>query len=147
MKSDRALFEKLTDEDLDVDFEKVPKKFASLEELRESIMRNLEVLLNTRVALHWQDSVENGVINDTFPFSYGVNVTGSVFVDNVFEMQELESQVESVIRRFEPRLHDVKVQMEVRQNPTRVFANVDANVIVEDQKIALFFPVVVNNPE
>ena len=145
MRAERALFEKLTDEDLDIDFEKVPKKFASLAELRDSIMENLELLLNTRVSLHWRDYVEDDAINDTFPFAYGINATGAIYTDNVFEMQELEARIAGVIRRFEPRLHDISVQMEVKENPKSVFANIDANVIVDDQKIALFFPVAMNN--
>ena len=145
MRAERALFEKLTDEDLDIDFEKVPKKFASLAELRDSIMENLELLLNTRVSLHWRDYVEDDAINDTFPFAYGINATDAIYTDNVFEMQELEARIAGVIRRFEPRLHDISVQMEVKENPKSVFANIDANVIVDDQKIALFFPVAMNN--
>lgn len=147
MRAERALFEKLTDEDLDIDFEKVPKKFASLAELRDSIMENLELLLNTRVSLHWRDYVEDDAINDTFPFAYGINATGAIYADNVFEMQELETRIAGVIRRFEPRLHDISVQMEVKENPKSVFANIDANVIVDDQKIALFFPVAMSNTD
>ena len=145
MKADRALFEKLTDEDLDVDFEKVPRKFASLAELQNSILENLQLLLNTRVAIRWKEYIENDAINDAFPFSYGVNATGAVFADNVFEMQDLEAHILNVIKKFEPRLHDINVQLEVKQSPTRVFVNVDANVRVEEQEIALFFPVVMTN--
>jgi type VI secretion system lysozyme-like protein len=134
-----SLFEKLIDENPEELFEKKPKRFSTFNELQESIFRDLSRLLNTRVSIFWK---ENKI---TVPYSYGVNVTAPMSAENVFEIQELETRIDNVIRQFEPRLINAKSQvLNVGNDPSSVFINIEATVILEDRKTPLSFPIVID---
>ncbi|MDR3179954.1 MAG: type VI secretion system baseplate subunit TssE [Holosporaceae bacterium] len=136
------LFEKLIDEDTDVPFEKKPKRFSSPEELQASILADLSRLLNTRVAIFWQDYVEK---NSAIPFAYGINMTGALSADNVFDLQELESRIDAVIARFEPRLINAKCSiLSIGSDHASLCINVDATVIIENRRTLLSFPMVLD---
>ncbi|MDR1335103.1 MAG: GPW/gp25 family protein, partial [Holosporaceae bacterium] len=127
-----ALFKKLIDEDISVTFEKNPKRLCTSNELRESIVEDLSMLLNTRVASFWNEcSAKNKEY--PIPFSYGTNVTDAIFSENVFDMQEVELRIDDAIRRFEPRLMDAKSSIvSYSQDFSTVFINIDAVMIVEN---------------
>jgi type VI secretion system lysozyme-like protein len=136
-----ALFEKLTDEDPETQFERIPKRISDVDELKRSIIEDLSRLLNTRVAPLWKN-----ICKITTPFSYGVNVTAPTSAENVFEIQELEARINDVIKQFEPRLLDIQSHVvNVGSDPSILFVNVEATVKVEDRKIPLSFPIIVGS--
>lgn len=136
------LFERLTDEELDILFENNPKRFSSLSEKQSLILKDLSVLLNTRVALLWQNYVSKVPI----PYAYGVNVTCTVSAENIFEIQQLEKRIDDVIKRFEPRLINAKSHvMGTGTDPSTLFVNIEAEVMIRGHKTPLTFPVVVES--
>jgi type VI secretion system protein ImpF len=135
------LFERLIDDNPDEQFEKYPKRFSNFQELQDSIARDLSFLLNTRVSLFWKNCCEK----TTIPYCYGVNVTAPTSAENVFEIRELESRVNDVVRQFEPRLGNVKSQVVgVGTDPGCVFVSIDATVNIENRKTPLSFPVAID---
>ena len=138
----KPLFEKLVDEDTEVPFEKTPKRFSSLIELQSSIIEDLSRLLNTRIAIFWKNRADKSLYT---PFSYGINITSDISAENVFAMQELEARIEKVIAQFEPRLMNAKAHVQgTGSDPSFLFVNIDAIVIVENRRVPLSFPVVLN---
>lgn len=136
------LFEKLVDEDIEIAFEKQPKRFSSLAELQSSIIEDLSRLLNTRIAIFWKNCADKSL---STPFSYGINITSDISTENVFAMQELETRLEKVIAQFEPRLINAKAHIQGTGNdPSFLLINIDAMVILENRRIPLSFPVVFN---
>ncbi|MDR1333993.1 MAG: type VI secretion system baseplate subunit TssE [Holosporaceae bacterium] len=140
MSNTVPLFEKLTDEAPEAQFEKVPRRFPTLEEVQNSIREDLTRLLNTRIAILWKNR------KDLTPFSYGVNITAPTSAENVFEIQELENSIDKIIKLFEPRLKDVKSKI-VRfgNDPRSLFVNINATTEFENQRTPLSFPVVIDS--
>ncbi|MDR2781031.1 MAG: type VI secretion system baseplate subunit TssE [Holosporaceae bacterium] len=135
------LFERLIDDNQDELFEKNTKRISTFREFQESILRDLSRLLNTRVSVSWK----NYPSKITIPYSYGVNVTAPMSVENVFEIRELESRIDDVIRKFEPRLINAKSQVVgVGSGPSGVFVNIEAIVNIENRKTPLSFPIVID---
>jgi type VI secretion system lysozyme-like protein len=141
MANERSLFEKLIDEDTEIKFEKNPKRFRSFADLQRSIAEDLSLLLNTRVATFWKNNYSKSAI----PFAYGVNLIGSVIAENPAEMQQVASEIDGVIRQFEPRLINAKSCVQAMEaDPCALYVTIDANVIFEDRKTPFSFPVVIN---
>jgi type VI secretion system lysozyme-like protein len=139
MPYDMPLFEKLIDEDVDIPFEKSPKKFFSFKELQHSIREDLSRLLNSRVSPCWRSYCNDNIVT---PFSYGINLTGSTFVESVFEVQELETNINNVVKQFEPRLMDAKSRfVNGSADPATAFVMIDASMLVEGRVVQLSFPV------
>ncbi|GHT91788.1 hypothetical protein FACS1894122_04720 [Alphaproteobacteria bacterium] len=137
------LFDRLIDEDIDVPFEKNPKKYSSREEYQTAIMIDLSRLLNTRVSMFWRNYAEKNKV--VLPFLYGVSVTGVLSADSVFELQELEARIEAVIAQFEPRLVDTKCSIQTIGNDhASLFINIDAAMIFENRRAFISFPVVID---
>ena len=136
------LFEKLLDEDTEIPFEKVPNAFMTFEELQKSIMDDVSRLLNTRISVFWKDYAQK---NQMTPFSYGVDITAAISTENVVEMRELEVRIENALKTFEPRLIEPKVYVQgVGNDPSSLFINIDALVEMENRRVPLSFPVVLN---
>ncbi|MDR2267867.1 MAG: type VI secretion system baseplate subunit TssE [Holosporaceae bacterium] len=137
------LFERLIDEDVEIPFEKTPKRFSSQAEIQESIMKDLSNLLNTRVSTFWKDyGDKSGAI---LPFAYGVNVTDcSISAESVFELQELQKRIDNVIALFEPRILNAKSNItSISEDRTSLCITIDASIMVENQRRFLSFPIVV----
>jgi len=133
------LFERLIDEDLDEVFEATPKRFSTPEELRSSIQKDLENLLNTRSASLWKKFDSSAL------YSYGVNITAPASAPNVFEIQKLESEIDDAIKQFEPRLIDAKSRLVcIEDDPSKVRVSIDAMVMLENRKTPLSFPIVID---
>jgi type VI secretion system protein ImpF len=131
-----SLFDKLIDENPEESFEKNPKRFFTIGELQDSILKDLTYLLNTRVSPFWKQN--------RLPFSYGVNITAPMSVENVFEIQELESRIDEVIGQFEPRLINAKsTVVNMGNDPSAIFVTIDAMIHSENHRTPLSFPLVI----
>jgi type VI secretion system protein ImpF len=85
----------------------------TIRDLKQSVRRDLENLLNTRVyPLHWPEHL------DELPrslISYGIpDITGAL-IDSDERQEDLRASIEQTIRQFEPRLRNVKVSLSRRQ--------------------------------
>ncbi|MDR1362363.1 MAG: type VI secretion system baseplate subunit TssE [Holosporaceae bacterium] len=140
----KPLFERLVDEDTEVPFEKMPRRFSSTAEIQESIRQDLSRLLNTRVSVFWKEYCDKN--RSPLPFAYGVNVTDcSMSAESVFELQELEKRIDNIIALFEPRILNAKSSI-VRpgDDHTSLYINIDATVMIENRRTFLSFPVVMD---
>lgn len=104
------MFEKLTDEKPGLTEPTPSLRSATVSELRESVVRHLEVLLNTRRS--------DADIDPAFEESnksvltYGVADFTSLLLANTFDREGLRRSMERSIRLFEPRLTHVELTME-----------------------------------
>jgi type VI secretion system lysozyme-like protein len=135
----RPLFEKLLDEELEIQFEKNPKNSSSLSELQDSIINDMSLLLNTRVPIFFKN-----LANRCAPLSYGINLTDAIYAENVFEIKKMESKIKKITEQFEPRLTDVKVSVQkTGVDPSFLFINIDGIVVFENRRTQLSFPLVI----
>ncbi|MDR2646288.1 MAG: type VI secretion system baseplate subunit TssE [Holosporaceae bacterium] len=134
-----TLFEKLIDENPEESYEKKFNGFSTVNHMQDSILKDLSYLLNTRVSSLWKR------IGNKVPYSYGVNITAPSSAENVFEIQELESKINDAIEQFEPRLINAKSQViNFGNDSSCIFVNIEAQVIFENRKVPLSFPIILD---
>ena len=89
--------------------DRVPSREESIRAYRNSVLRDLEWLLNTRrTIIEVPDSLPN-LQNSTF--CYGLPDVSSLSADSAEVRQSLMRGIERTIHRFEPRLTDVRVTL------------------------------------
>ncbi len=98
--------------------EEAPKtRSASLRELRDSVRRDLEWLLNTRC--HTETIDENLEEAPRSVAFYGLPDFTGLAAKNAAEQKRLASAVETALLNFEPRFLDLKVTLEPLSNVDR----------------------------
>ena len=133
------LFDRLIDENPDASFEVSARRFISFDELKESITKDLTLLLNTKISPFWVDYSKTMKI----PFSYGINSTAPSSAETVFEIQDLENRIKQVISTFEPRLKNVQVQiLTMGVTPGKADVQIDADVAAGSLRVPLSFSIV-----
>lgn len=133
------LFDRLIDENPDASFEVSARRFISFDELKESITKDLTLLLNTKISPFWVDYSKTMKI----PFSYGINSTAPSSAETVFEIQDLENRIKQVISTFEPRLKNVQVQiLTMGVTPGKADVQIDADVVADNLRVPLSFSIV-----
>jgi len=134
------LFERLIDDDL---LEKRDEQYdsnISLDRLKESILNSLTLLLNTRIDACWKNCSDQ--YDEPFPFAFGVNLTAPKAAETVFEIQDLEKSVLQTISRFEPRLKNVRVEIEPNlRDASKATVHINADVEIHDMKTRMTFPI------
>lgn len=98
--------------------EEAPKtRSASLRELRDSVRRDLEWLLNTRC--HTEALDENLEESPRSVAFYGLPDFTGLAAKNAAEQKKLANAVETALTHFEPRFLDLKVTLEPLSNVDR----------------------------
>jgi len=99
------LLERLVDEDIATSREQQPLRTLDVDNLRESVRRELARLLNTRCPISdWAGApVERTALN------YGIPDFSSLSASNSADMAKLAATVEAAIQAFEPRLRSPRV--------------------------------------
>ena len=106
-----SVLDRLVDEDPSKQNDLERPRAQLLRELKQSVRRDLENLLNTRVCLypipnpfpdHWKN-LENSLVN------YGVPDFGGLMMGARSERENLRKRVENAIRHFETRFKQVQV--------------------------------------
>lgn len=82
---------------------------SAMRELRESVRRDLEILLNTRPAAG--DAVPGLGELATSVLSYGLPELQNQNLATAAQQENFRRQLEGVIRRFEPRFRDLAVEL------------------------------------
>lgn len=135
------IFDRLVDEDIEHLSEPVIKRYVSENELKESLQRDLTLLLNTRVSPFWKESTEK----NSMPFSYGANVTAPRFAETVFEIQALEQEVIKALNQFEPRLQNIQVKAVTTESIAgKALIYIDAYLCIENRRTPMSFPIAVD---
>ena len=133
------LFDRLVNEDMDAPSEVEARRFISFDELKESITKDLSLLLNTKISPFWLEYSKTMKI----PFSYGINSTAPSSAETVFDIQDLENRIKRVIIDFEPRLMNVQVQvLALGATPGKADVQIDADVFASNKRVPLSFSIV-----
>lgn len=123
-----SVLDRLIDLDPQEKQEAPKSRSASLEDLRQSVRRDLEWLLNTRC--HFDSDIESLEETKKSVAFYGLPDIMGVNAKNNAEQVRLTKSLETAIRTFEPRFLNLKVSMESigtveRQLKFRIEANLD----------------------
>jgi type VI secretion system protein ImpF len=115
MKQDRqdtqaSVLDRLVDYEPGVSHEPVQYRLLSIGQVKASVIRDLENLLNTRRQILPPPSQYREVNNSLFV--YGLRDFTSQNPKSVSVRQQLRQDVEKTISRFEPRLKNVTVHLE-----------------------------------
>lgn len=104
------MFDRLLDYDPQTSTEAPKSRTRSLEDLKQSVRRDLEWLLNTRKPL-WNVPETLEEANNSLAV-YGLRDMTGISIKNPHIQKELIEDVERTIKIFEPRLIDLKVSLE-----------------------------------
>ena len=137
------LFERLVDLNPESQIEPHPLRTLDAEELKESVRREVERLLNTRCPLS-ADLYERK--RDLTVIDYGVPDFSQFNSQSSDLRKRLAAIFSQAISAFEPRLRQVRVLVEdSMDNEKSLLAHVDAMLVVESINEPLSFPVVIGN--
>ena len=106
-----SVLDRLIDFDPDNRFETARDRAQLLRDLKNSVRRDLENLLNTRV--NFTDLPTDLSQLQTSLVNYGIPDFGTMIVDSSNSIEGLRSRIEDVIRRYETRFQDVKVELDI----------------------------------
>jgi type VI secretion system protein ImpF len=107
-----SLLDRLIDHEPDVSTEPDWARSQGLRELKLSVQRDLEALLNTRSVALSRASDRRGGEPDEIEWSiltYGLPDLTSISHGNAKDCERLRKSVEEAVKRFEPRLMDIRV--------------------------------------
>jgi len=102
----------------------------SLEELKDSVARDLESLLNARTSAddRWDPVFPESMRS---VLSFGLNDFAGLSLASVHDRQRICQSIERAIARHEPRLREVRVQLELsRQSINALFFSIRAVLVV-----------------
>jgi type VI secretion system protein ImpF len=122
----KPLFDRLVDQDRTLTRELRPLRTLGRAELKDSVRRELEHLLNTRVSLpvHRLRSRERTVVD------YGIPDFSSFSARNHDDRLRLAEMIRMAIAAYEPRLTDVRVRLEsVAGNDGVISGVIEASLI------------------
>ena len=136
------LFDRLVDLHSEIDQGEKPFRILNRAELKASIRRELERLLNTRcsLSLHRVGEEERSVIN------YGIPDFSSLSPLNADDQALIGSIIGQTVTAFEPRLRQVKVEVEpVANSEGALQVLIEAVMIIGQFNEPVFFPVLLNS--
>jgi type VI secretion system protein ImpF len=125
-----SVLDRLIDEEPDRAFETLPSRSKSIEDLKQSVKRDLEWLLNTR-----RDAagVPSGVKELNYSLAmYGLPDFTSFSIKSPADQGRMQRILETAISSFEPRLENVVVTMvPVRDVEQKLRFRIDARLKIE----------------
>lgn len=138
------LFDRLVDRDPRLRREGRPLRTLTRHDLRESVRRELERLLNTRVQvpLGELEARERTVID------YGIPDFGTFMAMNENHRKRLAAIVAEAIATYEPRLCDVRVHLDVSPaSADSVVGRIEADLVIESVREPVAFTTVLQAEE
>lgn len=138
------LFDKLVDQDPDVQEEAAPLRTYTRDQLKESIRREVSLILNHRRSLPsiLGESEEVKSLLDTVLFFGTTDFSNLNYRRDTAWQMRVEDEIAEAIHRFEPRLTDVHVDIQEFNQQTRVLSVFLSGVITVDQvREQITFPV------
>jgi type VI secretion system protein ImpF len=142
-----SILDRLLDDAPDVSTEPSWSWTHDVNELKQAVVRDLEALLNTRQT-HLEllrDSPDAEIAQSVL--TYGLPDLTSAKVDSPEAREAVRRGVEDAIRRFEPRLIDVRVQSHEPEGPfDRVLRlTVEAWLAMDPEPVSVVFDTVVES--
>ena len=137
-----SVFDRLIDFEPKERRESPKSRTFSVAELKQSVLRDLEWLLNTRQSLFADENMEEA--KDTVIF-YGVPDFTGLGVRSEVEFKRFAQNIETAIRTFEPRIFDVDITFEPVDNLDRqIRFRIDARLDVDPTPEPISFDSVVH---
>jgi type VI secretion system protein ImpF len=136
------LFDRLVDVPPYGDEREQPLRILNREQLKASVRRELERLLNTRcsIPLHRLGEEERSVVN------YGIPDFSSLSPHNADDHALIASVVAQTIAAFEPRLRQVHVEVgPVSVTESALWLNISAHLVVDLFAEPISFPLTLNS--
>ncbi len=110
-----SLLDRLLDDQPDVSRDPPSNRYQVLREMKLAVRRDLENLLNTRVrSAGWPeglDELEQSLVN------YGIPDMTGASMSSAKEREDFVRQLQTAIRRHEPRLRNVRLQLLTNTEP------------------------------
>lgn len=111
-----SILDRLLDDDPQSNVEPMENQHQRLQELRSSVRRDLENLLNTRYRIikpaDEYREVESSLLN------YGLPDLATVNISDLEKRREFTHTLERIIKHYEPRFKDVKIQYQDNKDQT-----------------------------
>jgi type VI secretion system protein ImpF len=136
------LFDRLVDLHPDEDEGERPLRILNREQMRASVRRELERLLNTRCSLplHGIGEAERSVIN------YGIPDFSSLSAQNPDDHVLIASIIGKTISAFEPRLRQVRVEVQPSDDDEgALWLSIDGVMAIDLFNEPVSFPVLLNS--
>lgn len=136
------LFDRLVDLHPKADEAERPLRILDREQLKASVQRELEWLLNTRCSLplHGLSEAERSVVN------YGIPDFSSLSAQNADDHALIASIVAQTISAFEPRLSQVRVEVQsIEDQEGSLWLFIDGVLAVDLFNEPVSFPVLLNS--
>ena len=139
-----SLLDRLIDDRPDQPQDRPQTASESVSRLRASVQRDVEALLNARRP--WRSVATAWPLLRTSPLHYGIaDFTAGAFNDSA-EREVLRADIEEAIRRFEPRLTQIEVQLGENVSPLRatLLLRIDALLLINPQPQAISFDTLID---
>jgi type VI secretion system protein ImpF len=137
-----SVLDRLIDEHPKVSQEPVPNRYQNVRQLKRSVARDLEALLNTRQETDVEMPSDFNEVNRSL-LMYGLPDFTSVNLLNQEDRNRIRRSLERSIATFEPRLERVRVNLESRGEHDRaVRFRIDAFLRIEPTREAVTFDAV-----
>jgi type VI secretion system protein ImpF len=125
-----CILDRLVDLDPGVSHEPVQANFTSIGQIKASLVRDLENLLNTKRQIFMPSAIYRELNNSLFV--YGLRDFTAQSLKSPSVRQQLRQDVERTISRFEPRLRNLTVQLDIPTQFDRNFRFRITGILVVD---------------
>jgi len=134
-----SIIDRLFDDEPDNQTEVDPGQHQKLKQLRLSVRRDLESLMNTRFRVMEPDEeyteLENSLLN------YGLPDLATINITDLEKRKEFTSKMEKILKEFEPRFKDVNVSyLDNKDNTDRTLRfRIDATLYADPSPEVVIF--------
>lgn len=135
-----SILDRLVDNEPAVSHEPVQHRLFSIGQIKTSIIRDLENLLNTRRQILLPPVAYKEVNNSLYV--YGLSDFTSQNPKSLSVKQQLRLDIENTISRFEPRLKNVNIEIEIeksRADKSSIWFRITGLLVVEPIKEPVTF--------
>jgi type VI secretion system protein ImpF len=126
-----SLLDRLIDQEPEVTFEPVQYRLLDMRQIKAFVIRDLETLLNTRRTIY-PPSAEFIELNKSV-FIYGLRDFTSQSTKSTVLRKTLRQDIERSVARFEPRLKNVKIQLDADQSGNSLRFRINALLVIEPE--------------
>lgn len=124
-----SLFERLLDDQAHVEADPMSRGL-SLDQMKASVARDVESLLNSRVGLV-EDRVRPFPLSRSSVLTYGLRDFAGASFENVTDQDEICAAIQRSIERHEPRLRNVSVALHEGEKRQLLNFSVNAMLVVD----------------
>jgi type VI secretion system protein ImpF len=137
------LFDRLCDFDLQNSVESPSFNALDFEQLKESILNELVLILNTRhSAKRRAEKDQSGISDYILPQFFGLSDFSWFDINSELGQSQMAQEIEETIAHFEPRLKNVHVVItEIDKRTLALHAVISGDVILNQQKERVSLPI------